>query len=167
MKYAYLGLIVLAAALTTSCASLREKTENPESATEAAAASARENAKKEEARKEEARKREEARKKEEARKEEEARREEAKAAAEAEAAGKPAAGSKFAKLKLGMTLGEVQKLIGQPAKQWRHRTDKASIPFYFGPDRWVILCAYRHEGVLTFNSGGDQALTLIEVNRAE
>ena len=156
MKYAYLVLIVLAATLTTSCASIKEKLGTSESTPAAKTTSDKEKARKEEARKEEA-------KKEEARKEE-ARK---KAAAEGEVVGKPAPGSKFAKLKIGMTLSEVQKLIGQPTKQWQHPTGKASIPFYFGPDRWVIQCSYKHEGVLTFNSGGDQVLTLIEVNRAE
>jgi hypothetical protein len=66
-----------------------------------------------------------------------------------------------------MTLSQVEKLIGPPTKQWTHPTGKASIPFYFGPDRWVIQYSYRHEGVLTLNSGGDQVLTLIEVNKAE
>jgi hypothetical protein len=162
MKYAYVALIVLTATMTTSCASIKEKLGTSESAPPAAkTATEKEKARKEEARKEEA-------KKEEARREE-ARKEEArkKAAAEGEVVGKPAAGSKFAKLKLGMTLSQVEKLIGPPTKQWQHPTGKASIPFYFGPDRWVIQCAYKHEGVLTFNSGGDQVLTLIEVNKAE
>jgi hypothetical protein len=92
----------------------------------------------------------------------------AKAApAEGAIVGKPAAGSKFAQLKIGMTLGQVEKLIGKPTKQWQHPTGKASIPFYFGPDRWVIKYSYKGEGVLTLNSGGDQVLTQIEVNKAE
>jgi uncharacterized protein YceK len=81
--------------------------------------------------------------------------------------GKPAAGSKFAKLKIGMTLSQVEKTIGQPTKQWTHPTAKASIPFYFGADRWVLQYSYKGEGVLTINSGGDQVLTRIEVNKAE
>jgi hypothetical protein len=87
--------------------------------------------------------------------------------AEAVDAGKPAPDSKFAKLKIGMTLSEVEKLIGAPARQWQHSTEKARIPYYFGPDRWVIEYSYKGEGVLTFNSGGEQALTHIEVNTAE
>lgn len=89
------------------------------------------------------------------------------APAEGAIVGKPAAGSKFAKLKIGMTLPQVEKLIGAPTKQWTHPTGKASIPFYFGPDRWVIQYSYKKEGILTFNSGGDQLLTRIEVNKAE
>ena len=86
---------------------------------------------------------------------------------EGEIVGKPSPDSKFAKLKIGMTLSQVEKLIGPPNKQSTHPTGKASIPFYFGPDRWIIQYSYRHEGVLTLNSGGDQVLTRIEVNRAE
>ncbi|MFH0934596.1 MAG: hypothetical protein V1879_05265 [Pseudomonadota bacterium] len=81
--------------------------------------------------------------------------------------GKPAPGSKFSKLKIGMTLAQAVKLIGPPAKQWQHPTGKASIPFYFGPDRWVLQYSYKREGLLTFNYGGDQLLTRIEVNKAE
>lgn len=82
-------------------------------------------------------------------------------------AGKPAPDSKFARLKTGMTLSQVEQLIGPPSRQWQHATEKARIPYYFGPDRWVIEYSYKGEGVLTFNSGGEQLLTHIEVNTAE
>jgi hypothetical protein len=88
-------------------------------------------------------------------------------AAESVEAGKPDADSMFARLKLGMTLSQVEELIGAPTRQWRHSTEKARIPYYFGPDRWVIRYAYKGEGVLTFNSEGEQLLTHIEVNTAE
>lgn len=91
----------------------------------------------------------------------------AKETVQGEIVGKPAKGSKFAKLKIGMTLKEVEKLIGPPTKQWQHPTGKASIPFYFGPDRWVLMYSYKGEGVLTLNYGGDQLLTRVEVNKAE
>lgn len=90
-----------------------------------------------------------------------------KEAAQGVIIGKPAPGSKFSKLKIGMTLSQVEKTIGHPTKQWTHPTGKAHIPFYFGPDRWVIQYSYKGEGVLTLNSGGDQLLTQIEVNKAE
>lgn len=142
MKHAYLVLIVLTAALTAACATRQAKTETSESEAPATkAAPAKESPKKEAAKKE--------------------------APVEGEVVGKPAAGSKFAKLKIGMTLSQVEKLIGPPTKQWTHPTGKASIPFYFGPDRWVIQYSYKREGVLTLNSGGDQVLTRIEVNKAE
>lgn len=81
--------------------------------------------------------------------------------------GTPARGSKFAKLKLGMTMNEVFAKIGRPNAQWHRPTGKAHIPFYFGDDRWVVECSYKKEGRLTFNSGGDQILTTIEVNKSE
>jgi hypothetical protein len=129
--------------LASACASRQAKTETTDSASSAPppkTAPAKETAKKETAKKE---------------------------APEGEIVGKPAAGSKFSKLQLGMTLNQVEKAIGRPTKQWTHPTGKASIPFYFGPDRWVIQYSYKGEGVLTINSGGDQLLTRIEVNKAE
>ena len=91
----------------------------------------------------------------------------APAAPEGEIVGKPASGSKFAKLKLGMTLKQVEKLIGPPTQQWQRPTGKMAIPFYFGPDRWVMEYSYKKEGLLTFNYGGDQLLTRIVVNKNE
>ena len=147
MKHAYLILSVLSATLATGCASQPAKTEIPEKAPPVSKpAPARESTRKETTKKETVRK---------------------EAPAEGEVVGKPALGSKFAQLKIGMTVSQVEKLIGPPARQSTHPTGKASIPFYFGPDRWVIQYSYRREGVLTFNSGGDQVLTRIEVNRAE
>ena len=84
-----------------------------------------------------------------------------------EIVGKPASGSKFAKLKPGMTLKQAVALIGQPDNQWQRPTGKAHIPFYFGDDRWVLEYSYKKEGKLTFNYGGDQILTGIVVNTAE
>lgn len=84
-----------------------------------------------------------------------------------EIVGTPAPGSKFAKLKLGMPLKQVVAKIGQPSNQWQRPTGKAHIPFYFGDDRWVLEYAYKKEGKLTFNYGGDQVLTGIVVNTAE
>lgn len=86
---------------------------------------------------------------------------------EGEIVGKPAAGSKFAKLKLGMTLKQVEKLIGPPTEQWQRPTAKLAIPFYFGPDRWVMEYSYKKEGLLTFNYGEEQFLTRIVVNKDE
>jgi hypothetical protein len=144
MKYRHQVLIALTALLASACASHQAKTdttETPASTPPAKAAPpAKESAKKEPAKKE---------------------------APEGEIVGKPAAGSKFSKLKIGMTLNQVEKAIGHPSKQWTHPTGKASIPFYFGADRWVIQYSYKGEGVLTINSGGDQLLTRIEVNKAE
>ena len=91
----------------------------------------------------------------------------APAAPEGEIVGKPASGSKFAKLKLGMTLKQVEKLIGAPTEQWQRPTAKMAIPFYFGPDRWVMEYSYEKEGLLTFNYGEEQFLTRVVVNNDE
>ncbi|MBI5430312.1 MAG: hypothetical protein HY938_07630 [Nitrosomonadales bacterium] len=88
-------------------------------------------------------------------------------AAEGSIVGTPAPGSKFAKLKLGMTMKEAIAKIGRPDNQWHRPTGKSAIPFYFGDDRWVEELAYKKEGRLTFNYGGDQILTGIVVNKAE
>lgn len=81
--------------------------------------------------------------------------------------GTPAPGSKFAKVKIGMTMKEVFAKIGRPDAQWDRPTGKSHIPFYFGDDRWVVECSYKKEGRLTFNSGGAQELNTIEVNKKE
>lgn len=141
MKHAYHVLIALAAALTTACASRPPETEPPESVPATRVEPAKPAPAKESIRKE--------------------------PAAEGVEAGKPAADSMFARLKLGMTLSQVEELIGAPTSQWRRATEKARIPYYFGPDRWEIQYSYKGEGVLTFNSGGEQLLTHIEVNTAE
>jgi len=93
----------------------------------------------------------------------------AKAAAsvEGEIVGKPAPGSKFSKLKIGLTLKQVKALIGPPTTEAQHPTGKMAIPFYFGPDRWVIIQSFKGEGLLTFNYGEEQFLTRIVVNKAE
>jgi hypothetical protein len=140
MRCTHLVLVVLTAALATACVSRQAKTEATEKVPPARTESAKENAK--EFPKEEI-------------------------APPGVIVGKPAAGSKFSKLKIGMTLNQVEKMIGSPTKQWTHPTGKAAIPFYFGPDRWVIQYSYKGEGVLTLNSGGEQFLTQIEVNKNE
>lgn len=147
MKHAYLILALFTVALAGGCASQPAKTETPEKIPPVSKpAPAKESTRKEAAKKEAVKK---------------------EAPVEGEIVGKPASDSKFAKLKIGMTLNQVEKLIGPSTKQSTHPTGKASIPFYFGPDRWIIQYSYKHEGVLTFNSGGDQVLTRIEVNKAE
>ncbi len=140
MKYTNLIFVVLVAVLVTACVSRQAKTEAAEKASQARKEAVIKNA--EELSKEET-------------------------VPQGMIVGKPEEGSKFSKLKIGMTLNEVEKTIGSPTKQWTHPTGKASIPFYFGPDRWVIQYSYKGEGVLTLNSGGEQFLTKIEVNKSE
>jgi hypothetical protein len=141
MKFVHVALILVIAVLVTACASQQVITEAPEQVpvTPAKPAPAKESVK-------------ESPKKE---------------VPQAALVSKPAASSKFSQLRLGLPLIQVEKLLGRPTKQWTHPTNKASIAFYFGPDRWVIQYSYKGEGVLTFNSGGEQLLTQIEVNKAE
>ncbi len=72
---------------------------------------------------------------------------------EGEIVGKPAAGSKFSKVKIGMSFREVTKLIGAPDDMTRHETGKRWIPFYYGNDAQRIDTLYRGEGCLTFTGG--------------
>ena len=69
--------------------------------------------------------------------------------------GTPAAGSKLAKVKIGMTMHEVNALIGAPDDMDRHETGKRWIPFYFGDDVQRMEALYKGEGCLTY-TGGNQ-----------
>ncbi|HSD36195.1 MAG TPA: hypothetical protein VLC92_01735 [Rhodocyclaceae bacterium] len=73
---------------------------------------------------------------------------------EGEITGKPAPGSKFGKLKIGMSMKQVADLIGQPSDQGAYVTGKAFIPFYFGGDRHRYEAVYKNTGRLIF-AGGD------------
>ena len=74
---------------------------------------------------------------------------------EGEISGKPAPGSKFTKLKIGMTMKQVTDLIGQPTDQGTSITGKAWIPFYHGgSDRYRHEMVYKGQGRLIFASGG-------------
>ncbi len=86
-----------------------------------------------------------------------------------EIVGTPAPNSKFAKLQIGMTMGEVSSLIGGPDDMIRHETGKRWIPFYFGNDAQRIQVLYRGEGCLTYTGGnvfggGGSELIRITVN---
>jgi hypothetical protein len=72
---------------------------------------------------------------------------------EGEITGKPAPGSKFAKLKIGMSMKQVTDLIGQPSDQGAYVTGKAWIPFYFGSDRYRHEMVYKGQGRLIFAGG--------------
>ena len=72
---------------------------------------------------------------------------------EGEISGKPAPGSKFTKLKIGMSLKQVTDLIGQPNDQGAYMTGKAWIPFYYGSDRYRHEMVYKSQGRLIFAGG--------------
>jgi hypothetical protein len=71
-----------------------------------------------------------------------------------EISGTPAPDSRFAKLKIGMELEQVHKLIGEPDQLYSHDTGKTWIPFYFGADGRRVVALYRGEGCLTYSGGG-------------
>ena len=73
---------------------------------------------------------------------------------EGEITGKAAPGSKFNKLKIGMSMKQVFDLIGQPSDQGAYVTGKAFIPFYFGGDRHRFETVYKGTGRLIFAGGG-------------
>ena len=83
--------------------------------------------------------------------------------------GAPTPDSKFAKVRLGMSLGEVDGLIGGGDDQNHYPTGKGWIPFYFGSDTQRIEVLYRGEGCLTYTGGnqfggGSNQLIRIEVD---
>ena len=71
-----------------------------------------------------------------------------------EVSGTPAPESRFAKVKIGMELEQVHKLIGEPDQLYSHDTGKTWIPFYFGADGRRVVTHYRGEGCLTYSGGG-------------
>lgn len=82
-----------------------------------------------------------------------------------EIVGTPATDSKFAKLQIGMTLAQVESLIGIPTNTNSRITGKQYQPFYFGGDTQRTEAFYINEGQLTFsNAGPDNAAdTLIRI----
>lgn len=67
--------------------------------------------------------------------------------------GNPAPGSKFAKIKIGMSYRDVTRLIGAPDDMKRYETGKRWIPFYYGNDAQRVETLYRNEGCLIFTGG--------------
>jgi outer membrane protein assembly factor BamE (lipoprotein component of BamABCDE complex) len=72
---------------------------------------------------------------------------------EGEISGKPAPGSKFTKLKIGMSMRQVIDLVGQPTDQGTYVTGKAWIPYYYGSDRYRHEMVYKGQGRLIFAGG--------------
>lgn len=66
--------------------------------------------------------------------------------------GTPAPGSKFDKLQIGMTLEQVENLIGRPNDTDSRITGKQYQPFYFGGDTQRTEAYYKGEGQLTFSN---------------
>lgn len=69
-----------------------------------------------------------------------------------EIVGAPAPGSKFGRLKIGMTIKEVENLIGKPDSTDSRITGKQYQPFYFGGDTQRTEAFYKDEGQLTFSN---------------
>ena len=67
--------------------------------------------------------------------------------------GKIRPGSKFSKIKLGMSMARVNSAIGGPNDLKRHETGKRWIPFYYGNDTQRMQALYDGEGCLTYNGG--------------
>ena len=63
-------------------------------------------------------------------------------------------GSKFAKLKAGMQMQDVQEVLGRaPDRSHSYESGKRWIPFYFGTDARRLQALYKGEGCLTFSNG--------------
>jgi|WetSurMetagenome_2_1015567.scaffolds.fasta_scaffold03143_10 hypothetical protein len=69
-----------------------------------------------------------------------------------EIVGIPVPGSKFAQLQIGMTLEQVEDLIGKPNDLDSRITGKQYQPFYFGGDTERTEAFYKNEGQLTFSN---------------
>ena len=68
--------------------------------------------------------------------------------------GTPRPGSKFARLKIGMPMEEVQNVMDRaPDRSHTYESGKRWIPFYFGSDARRMQALYKGEGCLIFTSG--------------
>lgn len=90
---------------------------------------------------------------------------------EGEISGTPAPDSRFARLKIGMELQQVVKLIGPYDGMYGSETAKRWIPFYLGNDARRGIALYRGDGCLTFTGGnfwsaGGNELIRIDVDPA-
>jgi hypothetical protein len=82
-----------------------------------------------------------------------------------EIVGIPLPDSKFGRLEIGMTLKQVENLIGRPDKTDSRITGKQYQPLYYGGDTLRTEAFYKDEGQLTFsNINPDSAAdTLIRI----
>ena len=69
-----------------------------------------------------------------------------------EIVGIPVPGSKFSLLKIGMTMKQVENLIGEANDTDSRITGKQFQPFYFGGDTQRTEAFYKNEGQLTFSN---------------
>jgi hypothetical protein len=71
-----------------------------------------------------------------------------------EITGTPAAGSKFARLQIGMQSDEIQKILGRaPDRSHTYESGKRWIPFYYGNDARRMQALFKGEGCLIFTGG--------------
>jgi len=74
--------------------------------------------------------------------------------------------SPFAKVKLGMSVGEVYALIGQPTDTSHHMTGKSFIPYYYGGDTHRMEAIYKGLGRIVFSprNAFTSDMEVIEIN---
>ena len=71
-----------------------------------------------------------------------------------EIVGTPAEGSRFAQLRIGMSMQDVQEIMdGTPDRFHTYESGKRWIPFYFGNDATRMQALFRGEGCLIFTGG--------------
>ena len=82
--------------------------------------------------------------------------------------GVPAVGSKFSKLKIGMSQAQVASIVGHPTDQKSYSTGKAWIPFAgaFSGDTYRLEAYYKNEGRLVYAKNGAK-LYRIDVDTKE
>ncbi|MGE0313502.1 MAG: hypothetical protein AB7P21_17975 [Lautropia sp.] len=87
---------------------------------------------------------------------------------EGEIRGTPAPNSKFAKLKIGMSMAETQNILDRaPDRSHTYESGKRWIPFYFGNDARRMQVLFKGEGCLIFTGGnvwGGGAGDLIQID---
>ena len=64
------------------------------------------------------------------------------------------ASSPFAKIRLGMTQGQVHEILGQPTDTISYQTGKMWIPFYFGRDVMRFEELYKGVGIIVYTGMG-------------
>jgi hypothetical protein len=73
---------------------------------------------------------------------------------EGEVYGNIPAGSKWARLVIGMEQPEVERILGGSSNDVRHMpTAKAFIPFYYGTDRYRYEVVYHGQGSVSYTGG--------------